>query len=169
MNTLSSDLTKYLQCTITLLIVLISSKLTLKNGLVIQGDMKVEVKFVLAQMFTTTTDNTEELVYSNLFYPIIFMATAGSISTRLALADVYSVVRVAFSSSIWRWYRRWVGAVEEGTMVTLLLQMNFRYCYLVKICLYQPAFISTSTTTARYSEGNLDGGGRNQNKNGMIY
>ena len=70
------------------------------DALIIQGDMKAEVKFVSAQMFTKTVDNAEELVNNNSFYPSILMATAGSIGTCLDLADVYSVVRVGFSTSI---------------------------------------------------------------------
>ena len=63
--------------------------------LIIQGDMKAEVKLVSAQMFTKTVDNAEELVN-----PRILMATAGSIDAGFDLVDVYSVVRVGFSTSI---------------------------------------------------------------------
>ena len=73
----------------------------IKGGaLIIHGNMKAEVKFVSAQIFTKTVDNAEELVTSNSFYPRILMATAGSIGAGLDLADVYSVVRVGFSTSI---------------------------------------------------------------------
>ena len=62
------------------------------DALIIQGDMKAEVKYVSAQMFTKIVDNAEELVNTNSFYPRILMATAGSIGTGLDSADVYSVV-----------------------------------------------------------------------------
>ena len=70
------------------------------DALIIQGDMKVEIKFISAQMFTKIVDNAEELVNSNSFYPRILMATAESIGAGLDSADVYSVVRVEFSTSI---------------------------------------------------------------------
>jgi len=51
-------------------------------------------------MFTKIVDNAEELVNSNSFYPRILMATAESIGAGLDSVDVYSVVRVEFSTSI---------------------------------------------------------------------
>ena len=50
--------------------------------------------------FTKTVDNTEDLINSNLFYPRILIATAGSIGVGLDSVDVYSVVRVGFPTSI---------------------------------------------------------------------
>ena len=41
------------------------------DALIIQSNMKAEIKFVSAQMFTKTVDNAEELVNSNSFYPRI--------------------------------------------------------------------------------------------------
>ena len=70
------------------------------DALIIHGDMKEEVKFVSDQMFTKTVDYAEELVNINLFYPRILMATDGSIDVGLDSVDVYSVVRVEFSTSI---------------------------------------------------------------------
>ena len=70
------------------------------DALIIHGDMKAEVKFVSAQMFTKTTENAEELVNTNSFYPRILMATAGSIGAGLDSGDVYCVVKVGFSTSI---------------------------------------------------------------------
>ena len=68
--------------------------------MIIHGDMKADVKFVSAQMFTKTTKNAEELVNTNSFYPRILMATAGSIGAGLDSGDVYSVVKVGFPTNI---------------------------------------------------------------------
>ena len=70
------------------------------DSLIIQRDMKSEVKLVSTQMFTKTVCNAEELVNSNSFYPRILMATSGSIGAGLDSADVYSVVKVGFLTSI---------------------------------------------------------------------
>lgn len=109
------------------------------DSLIIQGDMKAEVNFVSAQMFTITVDNAEELVNSNSLYPMILMATAGSIGAGLDSEDIYRVVRVGFRLVFWRWCRRWVDAVEEDRTITILLHMIFIYCCHVEIL-----FISTN-------------------------
>ena len=70
------------------------------DALIIHGDMKAEVKFVSAQMFTKNTENAKDLVNTNSFYPRILMATAGSIGTGHDSGDVYCVVKIGFSTSI---------------------------------------------------------------------
>ena len=68
--------------------------------LVINGELKPEVKFASAERFTQVIDNQEELINNNRFYPRILLATAGSIGAGLDSSDVYVVCRAGFPTSI---------------------------------------------------------------------
>ena len=70
------------------------------NALIINVDLKIEVKFGSAECFTYINDNPEELIDSNPFYPRIIIATTGSVGAGLDSPDVYAVYRVGFPNSI---------------------------------------------------------------------
>ena len=67
---------------------------------VIHGDLKPEVKFANTERFTETIQNPEELITKNLFYPMILLATMGSIVSGLDSPDIYAVYRVGFPTSV---------------------------------------------------------------------
>ena len=67
--------------------------------LVMNGGLKPEVKFATAERFTRVVDNPEELLNNNLFFPRIFLATAGSIGAGLDSPDVFLVCRAGFPTS----------------------------------------------------------------------
>ena len=71
-----------------------------EDVLVIQGDLQPEVKFVSAEQFTRVVDHPQQLIDTNQFYPRILLATDGCIGAGLDSADVYSVCRVGFPTSI---------------------------------------------------------------------
>ena len=64
--------------------------------LVINGDLKPEVKFVSAERFTEEIEDPESVVNRNQFYPRVLLATAGSIGAGLDSPDVFAVVRLGF-------------------------------------------------------------------------
>ena len=68
--------------------------------LVINGDLKPEVKFVSAERFTEEITDPESAVNRNKFYPRVLLATAGSIGAGLDSPDVFAVVRLGFPTSI---------------------------------------------------------------------
>ena len=70
------------------------------DALIIQGDMKPEVKFVFDEMFTRNAENSEDKINSNQFYPRILIATVGSIGSGLNSDMVNSVVRVGFPKNL---------------------------------------------------------------------
>ena len=70
------------------------------DALVINGGLKLEVKFASAERFTRVIDNPEELLNNNLFFPRILLATAGSIDAGLDSPDVFSVCQAGFPTSI---------------------------------------------------------------------
>lgn len=70
------------------------------NVIAIYGDLKPEVNFVSAKRFTKVMDNPEELINTNIFYPRILLATAGSIGAGLDSPHVYLVCRTGFPTSI---------------------------------------------------------------------
>ena len=76
------------------------------DALIIQGDMKAEVKFISAQMFTKIVDNAKELVNSNSFYPRILMATAGNMVQALIRQMYIVLFKLDFPLVFWRWCRK---------------------------------------------------------------
>ena len=70
------------------------------DALIIQGDMKPEVKILSAEIFTKNVENPEDMIHKNEFYPRILIATAGSIGAGLDSDMVNSVVRVGFPTSL---------------------------------------------------------------------
>ena len=68
--------------------------------LVINGELKPEVKFASVKRFTQVIENKEELINNNRFYPRILLATAGSIGAGLDSSDVYVVCCAGFPTSI---------------------------------------------------------------------
>ena len=68
--------------------------------LVINGDLKPEVKFASVERFTMLVEEPENVINNNQFYPRILLATAGSIGAGLDSPDVYTVCRASFSQSI---------------------------------------------------------------------
>ena len=68
--------------------------------LVINGDLKSEVKFASAERFTQVVENLEELTNNNRFYPRVLLATAGNIGAGSDSPDAYTVCRAEFLTSI---------------------------------------------------------------------
>ena len=67
--------------------------------IIINGDMKKEVKFVSAERFTESIENPQLLLDDNKFNARILLATAGSIGAGLDSQDVFSVTRIGYPTS----------------------------------------------------------------------
>lgn len=70
------------------------------DALIIQGDMKPNVKILSADMFTKYVDNPEDMILENQFYPRILIVTASSIGAGLDLVMVSSGVCVGLPTSL---------------------------------------------------------------------
>ena len=62
--------------------------------------MQPEVKYISAEIFTRSIENSDNLINRNIFFPRILIVTAGSIGDGLDTMDVHSVVRGGYPTSI---------------------------------------------------------------------
>ena len=70
------------------------------DTIIINGDLESEWKLFSSQKFTEITNNPQEHILNNIYYPRILVATSGRIGAGLNSSSVYCVIRDGFPSSI---------------------------------------------------------------------